>query len=199
VLATFCRVSLTPDACVRQSEGFFERWGPSSLIFAKFIPGLSTVAPPLAGALRLKASSFLLYSSLAAFGWVAAPIAGGALFHNEIDWLLSLLEEMGGAALALVCALLAGFVAFKWWERQRFYKILRMARISVAELERLIHTGQDPVILDVRSRSAREIDARKIPGAPSLIKSSRMCRRQPKSSSTAPAPTKRRRPGSRGL
>jgi membrane protein DedA with SNARE-associated domain len=85
VLATFCRVSLTPDSCVRQSEGFFERWGPSSLIFAKFIPGLSTVAPPLAGALRLKTSPFLLYSSLAAFGWVAAPIAGGALFHNEID------------------------------------------------------------------------------------------------------------------
>ena len=168
VLATFCRVSLTPDSCVRQTEGFFERWGPSSLVFAKFIPGLSTVAPPLAGALRLNTGSFLLFSSFAALIWVAAPIAGGALFHNQIDWLLSLLAEMGGAAFALVCALLAAFVAFKWWERQRFYKILRMARISVAELQRLIHTGQDPVILDVRSRSAREIDGRKIPGAHSV-------------------------------
>jgi rhodanese-related sulfurtransferase len=65
----------------------------------------------------------------------------------------------------LVAALLAGYVAFKWWERSRFYKTLRMARISVAELYELIEAGAEPIIVDVRSPTARALEPRWIPGA----------------------------------
>ena len=52
VLRTLCRISLSPDSCVRQTESVFERWGMPSLLVAKFIPGFSTVAPPMAGATK---------------------------------------------------------------------------------------------------------------------------------------------------
>ena len=60
VLKTICRVSLSPDSCVRQTESIFARWGARSLALAKFIPGFSTVAPPIAGAMRMRQSGFLL-------------------------------------------------------------------------------------------------------------------------------------------
>ena len=60
VLKFLCRVSLSPDTCVRQTEGIFERWGFYSLVVSKFVPGFSTVAPPIAGALKMSAGKFLL-------------------------------------------------------------------------------------------------------------------------------------------
>jgi len=53
VMKLLCRVSFSPDSCVRQTEFRFERWGKLTLVLSKFIPGLSTIAPPLAGAMRL--------------------------------------------------------------------------------------------------------------------------------------------------
>src|SRR3954471_5781210 len=69
VLQLLCRISISPDSCVRETETRFVRWGPVSLIIAKFVPGFSTVAPPLAGALRVKSGRFLFYSALGAALW----------------------------------------------------------------------------------------------------------------------------------
>ena len=60
ILRTLCRISLSPDSCVRDTEERFERWGLKSLLFAKFVPGFSTVAPPLAGAGGNPTAAFLL-------------------------------------------------------------------------------------------------------------------------------------------
>ena len=165
-LGFLCRVSLSPDSCVRQTETFFERWGLASLIFAKFIPGFSIIAPPLAGSLpRASYWRFLLFDSIGALIWAGASLSAGILFRDAIDRLLGALARLGGWALVLLGSALALFVIWKWWERRRFYQFLRTARISVAELRQRMDSGQPPTILDVRTDSQRRRDPRTIPGA----------------------------------
>ncbi len=165
VLQLLCRVSISPDSCVRETESRFQRWGAPSLVIAKFIPGFATVAPPLAGALRLHPAPFLFYSALSAALWSGLAAGAGMLFYRQIDWALVQLGRMGGYAVVVLGLALAGFIAFKWWQRWRFIEALRMARISVEDLYRLVQEGQSPVVVDVRSAQARSIDPRSIPGA----------------------------------
>jgi membrane protein DedA with SNARE-associated domain/rhodanese-related sulfurtransferase len=165
VMTTLCRISLSPDSCVRQTENHFERWGGLTLALGKFIPGLATIAPPLAGAMRIRWQSFLLLNGAGTALWAAAPIALGMLFHAQIERLVDRLQDLGAMALEAAGALLAAYVAFKWWERRRFYRMLRVARITAEELRHLLDSGKRPVIIDVRSRAERELDPRSIPGA----------------------------------
>jgi membrane protein DedA with SNARE-associated domain/rhodanese-related sulfurtransferase len=165
VLRTLCRISLEPDSCVNQTQSRFERWGINSLLIAKFVPGLAIIAPPLAGALRIGWPRFILLSIAGAMLWVGCGLAAGMLFKAQIDGLLAHLDRIGGVTGMLIAGLLAGYVAFKWWERRRFFKVLRMARISVAELYELVRVGAQPVIVDVRSPTARALEPRWIPGA----------------------------------
>src|SRR5262249_25021240 len=135
------------------------------LVLAKFIPGLSGIAPPLAGATRLSWATFLLLNSAGVVIWAGVAIGAGMLFHAQIDSLISGLQGLGSWALAGIGALLLGYVAFKWWERRRLHKMLRVARITAEELNRLIEGGKKPVVVDVRSPVAREGDPRFVPGA----------------------------------
>lgn len=165
VMRLLCRISLSPDSCVRQTENHFERWGGAALVLAKFIPGLSAIAPPLAGATRFALPTFLALNSLGVAIWAGLSIGAGMFFHAEIDGLISRMEGLGVWALGTIAALLAVYLALKWWERRRLHKMLRVARITAAELKRLIEGGEKPVVVDVRSPMAREEDRRFIPGA----------------------------------
>ena len=165
VMSTLCRISLSPDSCVRQAEVRFERWGASLLIFAKFVPLVATIAPPLAGAMRVGWPTFLLFSTLAATLWGMAGIGAGLLLHAQIEYVLAGLGDMGRWGLLLIGLILAAYVFVKALQRRRFFRMLRMARITVEELQALIRAGANPTIIDVRSPGARARDGRRIPGA----------------------------------
>ena len=165
VLNTLCRISMEPDSCVRQTEDVFTRWGPPSLMFAKFVPGFSTVAPPIAGALRLPLLPFLGYSAIGAALWAGLPVVVGILFHSEIDMVLQRGVEMGGYAALLVGGIAVLYIGAKWVERYLFLRFMRMMRITVPELHDLMQDDPGPVILDARSAAARILDPRRIPGA----------------------------------
>ena len=165
VLKTLCRISLEPDSCVSQTQTRFERWGVNSLVIAKFVPGLAIIAPPLAGAMRIGWLRFVLLSTCAAALWVGAGLFAGVLFKSQIAQVLEHLSAIGSAAGEGVIVLLSAYIAYKWWERSRFFKMLRMARINVADLYELIQAGGSPVIIDVRSITARALEPRWIPGA----------------------------------
>lgn len=165
VLKTLCRISLEPDSCVSQTQSRFEHWGVNSLVIAKFVPGLSIIAPPMAGALRVGWPRFLGLSALAAILWVGIALFGGILFRVQIEAALRALDHYGGMAAALAALVLLGYVGFKWVERARFFRLLRMARISVSELYGMIQAGAAPVIVDVRSRTARTLEPHWIPGS----------------------------------
>ena len=165
VLKLLCRISLEPDSCVSQTQTRFERWGMNSLVVAKFIPGLAIIAPPLAGAMRIGWAKFIALSAAGAALWVGAAMAAGALFRAQIAVMLRHLGEIGGFAALAAIGALALYIGFKWWERMRFFRSLRMARIDVAELYELMQAGAQPIVVDVRSSTARALDPRWIPGA----------------------------------
>jgi len=168
VMSLLCRISLTPDSCVNETQTSFERFGAKLLVFAKFVPGLSLVAPPLAGATRMGTLRFLALSSVGGALWVGVALLGGVLLRPQIERLLPRLAALGGSALALLLLALALYVAYKWWERFRFNRALDMARITVAELHEHLAAGAAPLVLDVRSSTAQTLSRKRIPGAQHL-------------------------------
>jgi membrane protein DedA with SNARE-associated domain len=165
ILRTLCRISLSPDSCVRDTEARFERWGLKSLLIAKFIPGFSTVAPPLAGASGRGTLAFVIYDGIGALVWAGSAVAVGRAFHRAIDRVLAALESLGGWALLVVACLLALVIVVKWAQRMRFLKKLRLARIQPQELKEMLDRGEVTVVLDVRTPGGRKHNPRAIPTA----------------------------------
>jgi len=164
VMQLLCRISLSPDSCVRRSESIIGRWGGMSLIAAKFVPGVSVVAAPMAGALGMSNLRFLAYETVAALVWTLGFMLLGRIFHSAIADVLELMSEIGLAAL-LVCVLaLAAFVAWRWRQRRLARRTDDIAHIEVQALREALAAGGITVI-DVRSDDARAIDPRAIPGA----------------------------------
>jgi membrane protein DedA with SNARE-associated domain/rhodanese-related sulfurtransferase len=164
VMRWLCSISLSPDSCVRQTSIHFERWGGLTLVLGKFLPGIGTVAPPLAGVMRVGLPKYLLLSGIGSLLWVGASVGAGVLFHTQVNELVAKLEGLGATAFVVVAAVLAAFIAFKWWQRRRFYKTVRMARITVDELRGLIERKEDPLIVDLRVAAEPARDG-SIPGA----------------------------------
>jgi membrane protein DedA with SNARE-associated domain/rhodanese-related sulfurtransferase len=163
VMAKLCRMSLSPESCVRQTESIYLRIGPSALLFCKFIPGFASVSSALAGTLGTKSITFLIFDGLGSAIWAGSAILLGSLFSSAIDELLNVLTQMGKWGGLLIILGLAAFIASKWWQRHRFIKSLRMAQISVGELERMLNDGLKPTIIDVRPLHLQ--DSGIIPGA----------------------------------
>ena len=165
VLKLLCRISLEPDSCVGETQLRFERWGVNSLVFAKFVPGLAIIAPPLAGAMRIGWLRFVCLSTTGSVLWAGSALIAGMLFRTQIEAFLIRLGDFGSVAAAGLGAALLLYVGYKWLERLRFYRSLRMARIDVDELYGLISSGAMPLIVDVRSSTARDLQPEWIPGA----------------------------------
>ena len=165
VLKTLCKVAIEPDTCVKQTENIFERWGAPSLMFAKFIPGFATIAPPLAGAMRLRLPVFVAYSVVGALLWTGAAVIIGLLFHAQVDWVIQKVSDMGGRAVLVLGGALGVYLVVRWVERRLFIARMRLLRVTVDELRELMRGDPLPQILDVRSAAARRLDPRRIPGA----------------------------------
>jgi membrane protein DedA with SNARE-associated domain/rhodanese-related sulfurtransferase len=164
VLRTLCRISLSPDSCVRQTETIYLRWGAPSLLVARFIPGFGAVAAALAGAIHTRLWLFVLCDAAGALLWTGVAVALGLLFRNAVNDVLDVLEQLGKWGLVTVAAAFAIVIALKWWQRRRFYRQLRMARVSVEELSAMLERGERPAVLDVRPPASQSLSGR-IPGA----------------------------------
>ena len=163
IMGKLCRISLSPDSCLKQTESLYLRIGPPALLFCKFIPGFASISSALAGSTGTRLTVFVLFDSLGCAIWAGSAIWLGATFSTAIDELLSQLLEMGKWGAGLVLLGLAVFIALKWWERYRFLRDLRMARISVAQLNELLESGETPIIVD--TRAAHLVESGWIPGA----------------------------------
>jgi rhodanese-related sulfurtransferase len=150
---------------VHRSELQFQRWRGRVLLIAKFVPGLSTVAPPLVGAMGLGFLSFLIFDGVGSLLWAGVAVVLGSVFAAQLDLLLGMLADAGSLALELLLGLLAAYILVRWWQRHRLLAALRMPRVTPAELDQALTRGPRPVVLDVRSVPARALDRRVIPGA----------------------------------
>lgn len=164
VLRLLCRISLSPDSCVRQTETIFSRWGAGSMLVAKFIPGFASVSTALAGAVRMRYWKFVLFDALGATLWVGVAVGLGYVFREALNEVLATLAALGRWGVVLLLGALAAYIASKWWQRFLFIRQLRMDRISVDELRQLMEEQKVGAILDVRSPLTQEATGR-IPGA----------------------------------
>lgn len=164
ILKLLCRISLSPDYCVSQTEDSFTRWGPRMLIVSKFIPGFNTIAAPLSGAMGVQPRIFFAYGMLGAGLWAGTGIAIGAFFHASIDSVLTALSTMGSTALMVLLTLLALFIAYKYVERKRFRQAVQIDRVTIEEFKQLMEQGSEPVLVDARSSTAQMLEPA-IPGA----------------------------------
>jgi membrane protein DedA with SNARE-associated domain/rhodanese-related sulfurtransferase len=164
VLKLLCRVSISPDTCVARTEGTFGRWGWSALVIGRFLPGVTLIAPPLAGALGMKWSTFLALTvaGSALFGLVV--VGAGMLLYEQIDFVLQQLVIFGWEAVGILTVLLALYIGWRWW-RRRIALAIGVPRIDVQELRALIDAGEPIELIDVRGRNANQLDQRQIPGA----------------------------------
>lgn len=164
VLALLCKVSLSPDSCVRQTETVFTKVGPVALLFVKFVPGLGNITVALSGITRVNPAIFIPLQLMGAAIYLGLPVLLGRLFHNAVADVLRTLAAMGEIGLTVIVAALVLYLLLRWWQRKMFIRQLRMDRISVDELADLMAEGSGPLLLDVRSAEARQRDGM-IPGA----------------------------------
>ena len=165
ILRTLCSISLNPDSCVSRTENLFERHGLKSLLVAKFLPGLNTVAPPLAGMLRISPWRFLLFDLAGSALWASLAVGMGWFFRTEIILVVAWLEAIGRLGLWIMLVILAGWVLLKWVERRRFYRLMERSRISAPELREKIERGDAIAVVDLRSDITYRVDGLKIKDA----------------------------------
>ena len=165
VLQWLCRVSLEPDSCVRRTQVRFERNGPWELVVAKFVPGMSAVASPLSGTVRMPLQRFVLFDGLGAVLWVGAYVGSGYIFSGDLEDVASHLAFLGRALFAVLLAGLLLYVGWKYFNRWRFLRELRIGRISPEELYRRMNAREDIVVFDLRHTLEFEAEPQTIPGA----------------------------------
>ena len=165
VLNFLCKMSLEPDSCVRQTEITFAKRGLRSLLVAKFIPGLGTAAPPLAGVFRLSPWQFLVYDGAGTLIWAGLFVGLGAAFEKQLAEVEAAVAHVAGSLfMAAVIALIA-YLAWKFLKREMFLRELRMARIDAGSVMRMMDRGEEMVIVDLRHPKAFEAEPFSIKGA----------------------------------
>ena len=162
ILKLLCRISLEPDSCVRRTENLFVRHGVRSLLVAKFIPGLNTAAPSLAGVFRMPVRRFLIFDSLGGFLWVVTVTSLGLIFSDQLE---RIALRWGGWLVAVLAGSLAAYVLWKFIQRRRFLRRLRIARITPKELMDKLTAGENISIVDLRQPMDIEAFPQMIPGA----------------------------------
>jgi len=160
VLRLVCRLSLEPDSCVRQTENVFVKYGMSSLLVSKFVPGLNAVAAPLAGHSRKSYLQFAVYDGVGTLIWCGTYIALGYVFSEQLESVIGYASRMGSNLVLLVFALFVIWIGWKFAQRRRFLRQLQIARITPVELQERLSAGEELFIVDLRTGH---------PGEPVLI------------------------------
>ena len=162
ILKLLCRISLEPDSCVRRTENLFVRHGVHSLLVAKFVPGLNTAAPSLAGIFRMPVRRFMIFDFLGALLWVVSVTSLGLIFSDQLE---QIALRWSGWLVAVLAGSLAAYVLWKFIQRRRFIRRLRIARITPKELMDKLRAGETISIVDLRQPMDIEAFPQMIPGA----------------------------------
>ena len=152
VLTIICSISLEPDYCIRRTELSFEKLGAFSLVVAKFVPGLQTIAPPMAGLTQMPTMRFLGLDILGALLWACVLTWVGYLFSHQLTEIVTRFADLGGLAASLVVGAFALFIVVKMVQRRLFLSSLRTRMIDPAEVNRLVANDESVYIIDLRHR-----------------------------------------------
>jgi len=150
VLNLLCAISLEPDYCVRNTEAVFDRLGHFSLLVAKFVPGLQTLAPAMAGFTGMSLGLFLILDGLGAVLWSGLLTGIGIIFHTELEIAAAAVARLGIWAAMILVGLLLLYIGIKYSRRRLFLRSLRMRRLHPAEVYELMKKNEEVHVIDLR-------------------------------------------------
>ena len=165
VLARLCQLSLEPDSCLHRAKSTFARYGARSMLAAKFVPGLTTVMPPLAGVFAIARLRFALYDLAGVVLWAGTWLALGYFFSDAIVVISAKASALGRMLGLVIVTALAGYILVKYARRRLFLRQLRTAGISPEALKRQLDAGEDVTIIDLRTVADVTATPYAIPGS----------------------------------
>jgi membrane protein DedA with SNARE-associated domain len=157
LLSVLCRVTANPDSCVLTSAETFHRRGHAVLVGAKFLPGLSAIAAPLAGAMRMPLGEFLALDILGIFLYTGVYLSAGYLFRDALAALLSGMENAGLVLQVLIAGVVGVYAAHRAWLAWRLRGHRNVPKAEPGEV--------DGLVFDVRSHGYYESGAERIAGS----------------------------------
>ncbi|MFC5301439.1 VTT domain-containing protein [Azospira restricta] len=150
VLSGLCKLSINPGSCVSDTEARFVKWGVWSLVVAKFVPGFSTVAPPIAGSLRMPLPGFLAAAAIGAALWAGSAIGTGWVLRAEVHAAIAAMSEHGGRVVGALTLALAVWIGWKLWQKYRFERLAAIPAITPDELLDALASERPPRLVDLR-------------------------------------------------
>jgi membrane protein DedA with SNARE-associated domain/rhodanese-related sulfurtransferase len=167
LLSKLCRLSLNPESCILRSADSFYKRGRGLLLIAKFLPGLNTMAPALAGSMNMRYSQFARFDLGGAALYAGGYLLAGFLFSDAIEALTHGVETFGRIAVIVLAIGLAGYLAAQiWlWRRHRAWRQVPFVEPAAAAA---VVTGGSGVIFDVRSHGYYDPRAVRIQGSTRL-------------------------------
>jgi membrane protein DedA with SNARE-associated domain/rhodanese-related sulfurtransferase len=165
VVRLVCRLSMESATCVRRTENYFTRHGAAALLVAKFVPGLGTVAAPIAGQTGMSYQVFALYDVGGILLWSLTITLAGRFFGDVLKHNPGALAWTGHFAGVLFVLAILGFVTFRIVKQRRFLEHVKNSRLEPDELKRMLDDGQSVYIVDLRHPLDYLPDPRMLPGA----------------------------------
>lgn len=154
LLAGICRLSMNPETCIFGSATQFYKRGPRTLLFAKFIPGLATVAAPLAGSLYMRLTRFWRLDSFGVLLYVTVWSSAGYLFSRFIRDIIGYVQSVGHVTAGMLSLVILGYLlylAYNWMSDRRFLHIERVTADQLWQRMQAPQPDKIMVIADVRS------------------------------------------------
>jgi len=166
LLGALCRLSANPESCILRSAQYFYRRGKQTLLFAKFIPGINTMSPPLAGSMKMGVEDFLRFDAAGAALYVGVYSAAGYFFSDALRAITRGLRSAGFAAEVVFGIGLAVYVIYRIWVYQKYRMLDLVPRVPVEVLAQRLAAQEDPIIIaDVRSHGYYDADSERIAGS----------------------------------
>ncbi|MEH3085943.1 MAG: VTT domain-containing protein [Xylophilus ampelinus] len=163
LLGTICRLSLSPDSCIRQTQQRYLAAGPRLLLVAKFLPGASALSTVMAGWSGTRYRRFVGYDLAGSLIWGGAAVALGMAFQRQVGSVLARIDRWGRLGLLVAASAFAAYLLWRWGNRRLLLRRLRgVPRMSLDEWSLRSARGDAAVLVDVR------------PGAPDRIPGARV-------------------------
>lgn len=165
VVKLLCRLSMERASCVRRTENYFTKHGAGALVLAKFIPGLGSVAAPIAGQTGMRYHFFALFDTAGILLWAVAFTLSGRFFGDVIKKNPDVLQWVEHSAFLLFVLLVMSFFVWRVLRQRAFLREIRMARLEPDELKTMLDRDQPVYIVDLRHPLDYLPDPRTLPGA----------------------------------
>ncbi len=167
LLGFLCRLSANPETCILRSAEYFYRRGKQTLLFAKFIPGINAMSPPLAGSMKMRLGDFLQFDALGTAFYVGAYAVGGYVFSDALRAITRGVRSAGSAAEVVLGVGLAAYIVYRVWIYRKYRLLDGIPRVPVEELARRLASEESHIVMvaDVRSHGYYDAHSERIAGS----------------------------------